>query len=327
MAVMRVEKNLNYTVMANYHLRDKEISLKAKGLLSLMLSLPSEWDYTLAGLAYINKEGIDAIRTAIKELEKAGYIVRARQRNEAGQLLDTEYLIYEYPQNSDAIISSRSVSSKCSDTPPLENPILENPILDNPTLDLPILEEPMLEKPIQINKDINNTDLSNPDQSNIHLSITKTEHRPIITNHIQTKQDSEVLSKQAISTNTQRLQRKLSCNELEYQVKDQIEYWNLIDENDKDEIDNIVAIMTEVLSAKCDHFTISGKEYPIALVHQRFNQINYHIILYVLECLHKCGSDIKNIKQYLIATLFNAPATCDSYYSAAVRRDLEFMRQ
>ena len=327
MAVMRVEKNLNYTVMANYHLRDKGISLKAKGLLSLMLSLPSEWDYTLAGLAYINREGVDAIRSAIKELEHAGYIVRTRQRNEAGQLLDTEYIIYEYPQNGDTIISSHSFSPEVSNTPSSEEPILENPILDKPTLDLPILEEPMLEKPVQINKDINNTDLSNPDQSNIHLSITNTKRPLIINNHIQAKQDSEVLFNQVISTSVPKLQQRLSYDELEHKVKDQIEYWTLIDENDKDEINNIVSIMTEVLSAKCDHFTISGKEYPVTLVHQRYNQINYHTILYVLECLHKCGSDIKNIKQYWIATLFNAPATCDSYYSAAVRRDFEFLRQ
>ena len=75
MAVMRVERNSNYTVMANYHLRDKQLSLKAKGLLSVMLSLPVEWDYTVAGLACISKEGIDAIRAAIKELEQAGYII------------------------------------------------------------------------------------------------------------------------------------------------------------------------------------------------------------------------------------------------------------
>ena len=74
MAVMRVEKNSNYTVMANYHLRDKRLSLKAKGLLSVMISLPAEWDYTLAGLAFISKEGVSAIRAAIQELEENGYV-------------------------------------------------------------------------------------------------------------------------------------------------------------------------------------------------------------------------------------------------------------
>ena len=73
MAVFRVERNKGYTVMSNHHLRNKELSLKAKGLLSQMLSLPEDWDYTLKGLSLINREKIDAIREAIKELERAGY--------------------------------------------------------------------------------------------------------------------------------------------------------------------------------------------------------------------------------------------------------------
>ena len=87
MAVFRVERNQNYTVMSNYHLRDKSLSLKAKGLLSQMLSLPEDWDYTLTGLARINCEGRDAIRAAVKELEEAGYVTRSRIRNEKGHLL------------------------------------------------------------------------------------------------------------------------------------------------------------------------------------------------------------------------------------------------
>ena len=94
----------------------------------------------------------------------------------------------------------------------------------------------------------------------------------------------------------------------------------------KDEIENILSIMVEVLSTQCEFFTISGKKYPADLVHQRFSEINSGHIEYVLECLHKCGSDIRNIKQYLIAALFNAPATYSSYYSAAVRRDCAWLQ-
>lgn len=98
MAVFRVERTRDYTVMSNHHLKKRSLSLKAKGLLSVMLSLPDEWDYTLRGLAAISKEGVDAIREAIRELEDAGYIVRSRGRNEKGQLSGTEYVIYEHPQ-------------------------------------------------------------------------------------------------------------------------------------------------------------------------------------------------------------------------------------
>ena len=94
MAVFRVERNKGYTVMSNHHLRNKELTLKAKGLLSQMLSLPEDWDYTLAGLSQINREKIDAIREAIKELERAGYIVRSRERDEKGRLRGADYVIY-----------------------------------------------------------------------------------------------------------------------------------------------------------------------------------------------------------------------------------------
>ena len=110
MAVFRVERNTGYTVMSNHHLRNKELTLKAKGLLSQMLSLPEDWDYTLAGLSHINREKIDAIREAVKELEKAGYIVRSRERDEKGRLRGADYVIYAQPQ------------PPTSDLPTLENP-------------------------------------------------------------------------------------------------------------------------------------------------------------------------------------------------------------
>ena len=97
MAVFRVERTNNYTVMSNYHLRDKSLSLKAKGLLSLMLSLPETWDYTLVGLARISLEGKDAIRAAVVELEKAGYIHRSQTTDKAGKFSSNEYIIREYP--------------------------------------------------------------------------------------------------------------------------------------------------------------------------------------------------------------------------------------
>ena len=103
MAVFRVERNRGYTVMSNHHLRNKELSLKAKGLLSQMLSLPEDWDYTLAGLSQINRESINAIRTAVWELEKAGYIKRRQGRDEKGKMTAIEYTIYKQPQPPDDI--------------------------------------------------------------------------------------------------------------------------------------------------------------------------------------------------------------------------------
>ena len=105
MAVFRVEKNSGYTVMSNHHLRNRALSLKAKGLLSQMLSLPEDWDYTLQGLARINRESIDAIRQAIRELEQTGYIQRSRERDEKGRLRGADYVIFELPQPIPASVS------------------------------------------------------------------------------------------------------------------------------------------------------------------------------------------------------------------------------
>ena len=107
MAVFRVEKNSGYTVMSNHHLRNRALSLKAKGLLSQMLSLPEDWDYTLQGLARINRESIDAIRQAIRELEQAGYIQRSRERDEKGRLRGADYVIFELPQPVPALTKTR----------------------------------------------------------------------------------------------------------------------------------------------------------------------------------------------------------------------------
>lgn len=150
MAVFRVERTRDYTVMSNHHLRNKELTLKAKGLLSQMLSLPEDWDYTLKGLAAINRENIDAIRTAVLELEQAGYIVRSRVRDERGCLRGCDYIVYERPQEK----------------PP--KPTWENPTLDNPTLAQPALEKPMLdcptqENPTQLNKEIQNKEKPSTD--------------------------------------------------------------------------------------------------------------------------------------------------------------------
>ena len=146
MAVFRVEKNRGYTVMSNHHLRNKALSLKAKGLLSQMLSLPEDWDYTLKGLSLINRESIDAIRTAVWELEKAGYIRREQGRDPNGKMADMVYTIYEQPV--------------------LENPVLENPTSADPVLENPTSDNPSSGNPTQLNKDIQTTYLPKTEKIN-----------------------------------------------------------------------------------------------------------------------------------------------------------------
>lgn len=121
MSVMRVHKTANFTVMSNYHFKEKKMSLKAKGLLSLMLSLPEDWDYSVAGLTTLSKDGKDGVMTALAELEKFGYLTRTRLVNDRGQFDGVEYNIFEQPQ---------------------EKPIAEKPISENENSEKPISENP-----------------------------------------------------------------------------------------------------------------------------------------------------------------------------------------
>lgn len=107
MAVFRVEKSRDFTVMSNHHLRNTALTLKAKGLLSLMLSLPDKWDYTTKGLSRICKEGIDSISTALLELEAEGYLTRERVRDPHGRLGDIEYTIHEQPMATKVRVTRR----------------------------------------------------------------------------------------------------------------------------------------------------------------------------------------------------------------------------
>ena len=165
MAIIRVEKTKDYTTMSNYHFREKDMSLKAKGLLSLILSLPEEWDYTLAGLAMLCKDGKDSVRTALTELEEFGYVETARVRDEKGRLQGTEYIVREMPVPGILEEESPVLEKPTLEKPILENPALEKPILENPTLENPALEKPTLENPTQLN-----TNISNTKKLNIYLS-------------------------------------------------------------------------------------------------------------------------------------------------------------
>lgn len=150
MAVFRIEKTRDYTVMANHHLRNTALSLKAKGLLSLMLSLPEDWDYTTKGLARICRDGVDSICATVRELEDAGYIIRERVRNANGRLGSIEYTILEQPRPPE---------------PKPGKPERENPVQVKPVLDSPVLGKPEQEKPAQLNTKGSSNPISNTDSS------------------------------------------------------------------------------------------------------------------------------------------------------------------
>lgn len=148
MAVIRVNKSRDYTVMSNAHFKEREMTLKAKGLLSLMLSLPDEWDYSIAGLAALSKDGKDSVMNALSELEDFGYLKRVKLTNEKGQFAGYEYNVFESPRT--------------------ENPNEDKPYPENPNTD-----KPNAENPPQLNTNTLNTKKSNTKKNNIY-------HREIV---------------------------------------------------------------------------------------------------------------------------------------------------
>ena len=286
--------------MSNHHLRNKDLTLKAKGLLSQMLSLPEDWDYTLAGLSRINREKIDAIREAVRELEKAGYIQRSRERDEKGRLRGADYIIYEQP-------------------PILDLPTLENPTLEKPTQENPMLENPTLENPMQLNKEIQRTNLPKKEKSNTH-SI------PILSPNPFPLEDDAAGADGSASAAEERKRKEANDAYKVYEeiIKDNIEYEHFIKHTDidKDRLDEIVSILLETVCTRRKTIRIAGDDYPAELVKAKFMKLNSSHIEFVFDCMKENTTKIRNIKQYLKAVLFNAPNTIDSYYTALVNHDM-----
>ena len=313
MAVFRVERNTGYTVMSNHHLRNKELTLKAKGLLSQMLSLPEDWDYTLAGLSHINREKIDAIREAVKELEKAGYIVRSRERDEKGRLRGADYVIYEQPQPKEPEAATSSEQPPTSDLP-----TLENPTLDNPTQEKPTLEKPTLENPTQLNKDIQRTDL--PKKEKIITDEQSTHSIPILSPNPSPCREAaappERKGTEAAAQSAVDIYREI--------IKDNIDYHILKQDMkfDSDRLDEIVDLMLETVCTARKRVRIAGDDYPAELVKSKFMKLDGEHIRFVLDCMRENTTKIRNIKQYLKAALFNAPSTIGNYYTSLVAHDM-----
>ena len=270
MAVFRVERNKGYTVMSNHHLRNKDLSLKAKGLLSQMLSLPEDWDYTLKGLSLINREQIDAIRAAIRELEQAGYIVRSRERDSQGRLRGADYVIYEQPQSVP------------------DSPTLENPMLDNPTQ-----EKPTLGKPTQLNKDI-----SSKEKSITDVSIT--DPIPILSRpsplEDEAAQPPERKGTEAKSQSAIEIYRQI--------IMDNIEYEHLcqhVKGIDRETLDEIVDLLVETVCSARKTIRIAGDDYPAELVKSKFMKLDSSHIEFVFDCLSKNTSEIEEMTRSLIS--------------------------
>ena len=277
MPVFRIERTHDYTVMSNHHLKNPQLSLKAKGLLSMMLSFPDEWNYSERGLASICKEGVDAIHSAIKELEAARYMERHQLRGKGGRIVDTEYIIYEKPRVPD----------------------MASPDTGNPDMAPPDADEPVPETPGELN-----TEKPNTKKSKTQVFSTQSFSPPAPSLH----EDEDGM--------TDGITEK--C-----EIRDQIEYESLLEQYDRQQVDELVELMLEVQMNRGKSIRLGrDAEFPTAYVQHRFSQIRREHIEKVLDGIRENTTAVKNTKAYLLSALFNSVSTLDNHYTMRVNHDL-----
>jgi len=289
MAVFRVERNKGYTVMSNYHLKDKGLSLKSKGLLSMMLSLPNEWNYSTRGLAAICKEGVGSIGATLRELENAGYIVRNQLRDSKGRICDTEYVIYENP------LEKSPPDKPCAKKPDTGYPDTENPYMDEQDTDSPDMGVPDTENPAQY-KDLSK---SNPKKINTHGSSI---------HPINPARDGE----NAIDKID--VYREI--------IAENISYDFLRDSHGADRAESVLELLTETVCQSGKSVRIGGEDMPADVVRSRLLKLDHNHVEYVFERMDANTTKINNIRAYLLTSLYRAPVTIDPYYRSAVNHDL-----
>ena len=328
MPFFRVNKTKDYTIMANHHLKNRDLSLKAKGLLSVMLSLPEDWHFTVHGWASICKEGRDSISGAVRELEEAGYIVRHRLRDKEGHINGLEYIIYETPQKPEGngpdggkapaepeddmeeAEAAQEVNEEKRTESRMVSPVTENPFMEEvtaiPAEKAPRTAEPRSASPVT----------ENP------LSARPMSERPSLllnTNRVKTKEPktksliTQVANPSYPSYPSNQEQHD-KVEQVRQEVRQQVCYDVLVQRMDQELLDELIGLIVETLCDKAQTIRIGSHDYPVALVQERMRQIDSFCLEYVCACLRKSNPSIRNIKQYLLMALFNAPVTMSHYY-------------
>ena len=282
MSVFRVDKRRDFTVIANHVFKDHTLSAKAKGILVEMLSLPENWDYTLKGLATLFSDGIDSIRQGIRELEEHGYVVRERKRDARGRLGGMEYVIYETPHT--AVENASEGAAHTSAYPEKEIPAAEIPTEDFSAEEFAT----------QYNTNILRTNISSTYESNPNQS------------------SRAAVQSDCVSMDVMGYDEATEC------IRENIDYDIIVEQYPQERVDEIVDLAAEMLCSCRAVYKLGGDTYPHKLVQERLLRLDSEHVGYIIGCIDKHTGDVRNIKQYLMKTLINAPATMGSYVAAKV---------
>lgn len=323
--VFRVEKNKNYTTISNHHLQDRNLSLKAKGLLTLILSLPPDWDMTLKGLVSLSGDGVDSVRSGIQELEKAGYLRRSRSRNNLGQLLCTEYTIYEHAvtenvaseteidDNLNIIYSEESHVGKSnvdknshigkSDVDKNTTEKIENSQIGFSNIGKPYIGKSNTIKYLN-NKDTNNIN-NYPYQSTYSSKLCREPKE----NSIDEMEKAQTL-----------YEERKAYEEI---IKQNIAYDLLTEQKEisRDFLDLCIQVMVDAVTSNKPYIKIKGQDIPKEAVKSVLLKLNEENISYVDMCLSESKTAIKNMQSYILTALYCSQHGGDTYFNQLVKHD------
>ena len=316
MMVYRVQRNGNYTVMTTYHLHDHSLSLKARGLLSTLLALPEDWDFSLKGLTAICKEGLDAIREAVKELENCGYLVRGRIRNAKGQMDSVACAVYECPRGEARPLTAKQTEKRAASAPiPSYETNAVQPAQEKPALEKPTLVYPTLENPIQQNKSYPVT----PKIKNIKNIPQGSYPDPI---HPYPMNTGNVRRFPMMAQSQDAEQETIDPTESLWQIiQEKVGYEALSQDYGKEKMDEIVGIIVSALLSHRISFRFGYDVVPARLVKKQLFGVNSHHIQYVFGNLKNSAPLIHDPKAYLLTCIYNATLSMNNHIEANVQHD------
>ena len=316
--VFRVEKKSNYTIISNLHLQDKALSLKAKGMLTLMLSLPEDWDMTLKGLVALSNDGIDSVRSTIKELEEHGYLSRSRGRNARGLMLCTEYTIHEkstLTENTENNAENNQVGK--SDVDVSRDQVGKS--------DVDVSRDQVGKSDVDVSRDqVGFPKIGKPIYGNSDtikdLKNKKTEYTK---DSYPSSYQGKVTDEDAMDEH--KAQQLLSeRRRYEETIKDNIDYDIFSESDDKDFRDFVnlsVQVMVDAVTSTAPTIRIKKQDIPQSVVRSQLLKVTSEQIEYVYSSTQTSKTKIVNMQNYILTALYNSLFGANLYYSQWVKHD------
>lgn len=317
MPVLHVEKKGNFTQVTNAILRDPKMSLKAKGLLTLMLSMDGDrWTWSVAGLASLSRDGVDSVREGLKELHRLGYFFSRRKRLAGGKLGPSEYWVFEAPQQVSPLEERGPAPEPEAADLPASAPEREKPVLENPEEEKPVLEDPPLRN-INLKNIITKIKMKKENGS-----VSALFPSDLIRNRPEPEREEEMGGTQTAPDGSFLSSPVSNPPAMDFEtakkrIQEKVDYEGLRLNYDVSRLDAVIGVMAELLSCPAEYISISGKQCSREYIQEQLEAFNPMVMEYLLGSMDKVSGPVRNVKKYMTACILNAPNTWQ--YDADVR--------